>query len=108
MSKEQNSDRLESIEALIKSNAKAIQALAESDREAKKDRGKLYQIMSDLAQSHANLAQSHANLAQAQADNEKLLYRFMEHTEQQEEKLLKTQADIVEILKIITRDKKIE
>ena len=101
MSKEENSDRLESIEALIKSNAKSIQALAESDRHAKRERAKLYQIMSDLAQSHANLAK-------AQADNQKLLYRFMEHTEEQQEKLLKTQADIVEILKIVTRDKKIE
>jgi hypothetical protein len=93
------------LKALILSNAKAIQALTENDSEAKRERARLYQIMSDLAQSHADLAQSHANLAQAQADNQKLLYQFMEHSEQQQQKLIKTQADITEILKFLTINK---
>jgi hypothetical protein len=125
------------LKALILSNAKAIQALASDDADAKRERARLYQIMSDLAQSHANLAQSHANLeqshanlaqshanlAQAQADNQRLLYRFMEQVEQrqnaleieqqqwkqrqddlaeQQQRLIKTQADITEILKFLT------
>lgn len=118
------------LKALILSNAKAIQALASDDADAKKERARLYQIMSDLAQSHATLAQSHAtlaqshaNLEQAQADNQRLLYRFMEQAEQrqnaleveqqkwqqrqddfaeQQQRLIKTQADITEILKFLT------
>ena len=84
--------RLERIEILVEkigqrvdSNAPAIQALSEDDNEAKRERAKLYQTMSNLAQSHANLALSQANLAQAHADNEKLLYQFMENLEEQQQ-----------------------
>jgi ElaB/YqjD/DUF883 family membrane-anchored ribosome-binding protein len=90
---------------LILSNAKAIQALTENDTEAKKERARLYQIMSDLAQ--------------AQADNKKLFYSFMEHTEQrqeelkqrqdkleeQQQRLIQTQADIAELLKFVITNK---
>ena len=98
MSNNSESNNLDDIKALIASNARAIEALTESDREARKERVKLYQLMKELvktqanlAQSHANLAQSqadlaqsHANLAQSQADVNGLLYRFMENTEEQQ------------------------
>ena len=132
MSNNSESNNLDDIKALVASNARAIQALTESDREAKKERVKLYQVMkelaktqanlvqshADLAQSHADLAQSQANLAQSQADINELLYRFMENVEEQQQQWNqrqkdmeeqqkqgnKRQADIVEILKILTRN----
>jgi chromosome segregation ATPase len=130
---ESSQDRLERIEALVEkigqrvdSNARAIQALTENDTEAKKERARLYQIMSDLAQAQATLAQ-------AQADNKKLLYSFMENVEEQQEqlrqrqaileeqqqkwierqdtleeqqqRLIQTQADIAELLKFVITNK---
>ena len=103
MSDNSEGDRLDRIEAIVASNARAIEALTESQNEARKERAKLYQAMSDLAKSHATLAQSQANLAQAQADNQALMYRFLENIEQQQQQLSRRQGDIVEILQLLTK-----
>ena len=113
MSENEKGDRLDRIEAFfdkigqrIDSNARAIQALTENDSEARREREKLYQIMSDLAQSHA--------------DNQKLLYQFMgnmeeerqvlkqrqDNLEEQQQTLIKTQADITELLKFVINNKR--
>ena len=44
-----NSDpnRLDQIEALVESNARAIEALSTNDAESKKDRARLYEIMGE-------------------------------------------------------------
>ncbi len=70
---------------LVESNARAIEALAS-------DRQEMYRLMANLASSQANLASAQANLASAQAD----FYRRLEQTD-------KRQADIVEILKLLTQ-----
>ncbi len=91
-----NSDpnRLDRIEALVESNARAIEALSASNAEAGKERAKLYQLMADLAQSHADLAQ-------AQADTKREMYRMMSNFEEQNQQLSLRQGEIVEILKVL-------
>ncbi len=112
-----NSDpsRLDRIEALVEkigqrvdSNARAIEALSESNAEAQKERARVYEIMAELAQSHADLAESHATIAKAQArlaqsnaDTKKEMYRMMGNFEQQNQQLSKRQGEIVDILKLL-------
>ncbi len=96
MSHNSESNNLEEIKALIASNARAIEALTEAQNETRRERVKLYQAMSDLAQTQARLAQ-------AQANNQELMYRFLENIEQQQQQLSRRQGDIVEILKFLTK-----
>ncbi len=103
MSNNSEGDRLDRIEAIVASNARAIEALTESQNEARKERVKLYQAMSDVAKSHATLAQTQAQLAQAQADNQVLMYRFIDNLEEQQQQLNRRQGDIVEILRLLTK-----
>ena len=110
MSNHSEGDRLDRIESLLEkiaqrvdSNALAIEALTESQNETRKERVKMYQAMSDLAKSQATLAQTQAQLAQAQADNQVLMYRFMENIEEQQQQLSRRQGDIVEILQLLTK-----
>lgn len=87
-------NRLDRIEALVESNACAIEALSTSDAEAKKDRARLYELIADVAQVQANLAQ-------VQADTKKEMYRLMRNFEEQNQVLSRRQGEIVEILKVL-------
>ncbi len=91
-----NSDpsRLDRIEALVESNARAIEALSASDAEGKKERARLYELVADVAQAQAYLAQ-------AQADTKKEMYRLMSNFEQQNQELSRRQGEIVDILKVL-------
>ena len=89
--------------------------MSASDAEAKKERAKVYELMSELAQFHADLAQSYANLArsnadvaqaqakltQTQADTKKEMYRLMDNFEKQHQELSRRQGEIVDLLKVL-------
>lgn len=89
-----DSNRLNRIEALIESNACAIQALAEEGREseqrAKLDRERLYGAMAELATAQANLASAQAGFYGRLAAQDELIGT-----------LARRQGDIVEILKLL-------
>lgn len=106
-------NRLDRIEALVESNARAIEALSADNAEIKKQQARLFEIMGNLAQSHADLAQQNANvaqaianLAQAQVDTKKEMYRMMGTFEKQNQVLSRRQGEIVEILKVLSNQSK--
>jgi multidrug efflux pump subunit AcrA (membrane-fusion protein) len=96
------SSRLDRIEALVESNARAIEALAnerkEYERQAQLDRSRLYSSMADLSNAQADLANAQANFYQSQT----AFYQRLEETDRRQEELSRRQGEIVEILKILT------
>jgi hypothetical protein len=87
--------RLDRIEALVESNAKAIEALSnerlEAERRLDRDRARLYQAMAELATAQANLA-----------SNQSLYYQRLEETDRKQDELSRRQGEIVQILRLLT------
>lgn len=100
MTNSNNSDlnRLDRIEALIESNARSIQALADDRREAEKkldrDRARLYQAMSQMAEGMAQMSDRIASVASAQASFWEVQADYYRRLEEMDER----QAQIIEIL----------
>ncbi len=111
---ESDNNRLDRIEALIEanmrameelrkrvdSNARSIEALtnniAVSQQEAQRDRARLYQVMADLALSQAQMAETHTQF-------QRNIYQRHEELDQRQSELSNRQQDIVEILKLLTK-----
>ncbi len=88
--------RLDRIEALVEkigqrvdSNARAIEALSINTAEYQRDRVQLYQLMADLAQ--------------AEAETKREMYRMISNLDRRQDELSRRQAEIVEILKLLTQ-----
>ena len=100
-------DRLDRIEALIESNARAIEAISANTAEYQRDRARMYQFMSDLSQTMADLAQTQAEsnkeLAQSQAETKREMYRMLNNLDQRQGQLSQRQGEIVEILKLLVQ-----
>ncbi|MBC6423432.1 MAG: hypothetical protein GDA43_20725 [Hormoscilla sp. SP5CHS1] len=83
------SDRLDRIEALVESNARALEAMGDNvnkwQQESQRDRSRLYQAMTQLAQTQANF------------------YERLDELEQRQDDLSRRQREIVEILKLLTQ-----
>jgi septal ring factor EnvC (AmiA/AmiB activator) len=89
-------NRLDRIEALIESNARAIEASRQEFLDMRKqwelDRSRLYQTMAELANSQANFYQAQASF-----------YQRLQEVDEREERFERQQGDIVEILKLLTQ-----
>ncbi|MBO1346483.1 MAG: hypothetical protein EBE86_003335 [Hormoscilla sp. GUM202] len=82
-------DRLDRIEALVESNARALEAMGDNvhkwQQESQRDRSCLYQAMTQLAQTQANF------------------YERLDELDQRQDDLSRRQREIVEILKLLTQ-----
>ncbi|MBC6471954.1 MAG: hypothetical protein GDA48_03285 [Hormoscilla sp. GM102CHS1] len=82
-------DRLDRIEALVESNARALEAMGDNvnkwQQESQRDRSRLYQAMTQLAQTQANF------------------YERLDELDQRQDDLSRRQREIVEILKLLTQ-----
>jgi len=107
-------NRLDRIEALIESNARAIEASHQEFLELRQqwelDRSRLYRMMADLASAQGSLHEAQAHFYEAQASFYKRLEEADERQEQferqqneRQERFERQQGDIVEILKFLTQ-----
>lgn len=91
-------NRLDRIEALIESNARAIEASRQEFLDLRKqwelDRSRLYQTMAELASSQASFYQAQASF-----------YQRLQEVDERQERFERQQGDIVEILKLLTQQK---
>ena len=85
-------DRLTRLEALVESNARAIEAISANTAEYQRDRARMYELMADLAQ--------------AQADGKREMYRMLGDLDQRQGQLSQRQGEIVEILKLLVKPQK--
>ncbi len=114
------------LKQLIESNARAIESLSTNAGESRKDFNKLYQLMANLAQTEAdskkemyrimaNMAENQAeskvemyrimaNMAENQAESKKEIYQMMGNLDNRQNELSKRQGEIVEVLKILTKN----
>ena len=91
-----DNSRLDRIETLVEkigqrvdSNARAIEALSVNTAEYQRDRVQLYQLMADLAQ--------------AEAETKREMYRMISNLDRRQDELSRRQAEIVEIIKLLTQ-----
>lgn len=93
---------LESIGQRVDSNARAIQALADdrasSEKKLDRDRARLYQAMSQMAEGMAQMSDRVASVASAQASFWKVQADYYRRLEAMDER----QAQIIEILNRLT------
>ena len=98
-----NSDinRLDRIEAIVESNARAIEALTANinqwQQEGQRQRARLFQTMADLANAQANFYQTQAGF-----------YHRLEESDQRQDELSRRQGEIVEIFKLLTQQREQE
>ena len=106
----QDPDRLDRIEALVASNARAIEAISANTAEYQRDRARMYQFMADLSRAMADLAQTQAEtkreLAQTQAETKREMYRMLNNLDQRQGELSRRQGEIVDILKLLMQSQK--
>lgn len=90
------------IDSRINSNAKAIEASQnerrEFERSLERDRARLYQSLSTLANAQAAMATTHAEF-------QSNFYSRQQELDKRQEELSRRQGEIVEILKLLQQDK---
>jgi hypothetical protein len=86
-----SSDRLDRIEALVESNAKSIQALADQAAEDRRARTRMYEAMADLSSAQAALSSAQA-----------AFYRRLDAQDELITTLSRRQGEIVQILKVLS------
>lgn len=99
-------DRLDRIERLVESNARAIEASSNErtryEQENQLNRNRLYQAMANMSSAIANMSSSMATMATTHAEFQTNIYNRQQELDERQQELSRRQGEIVELLRAIT------